>query len=158
MYLHVYSSAILFAPFLSLSAGSLEVCRIHSEHNLCSQFTEGCLQGQWTDNNDRYFQQLLLWSISATSSSFSSSFYFLSLCSTHLFLPPYIFSVYVSVTDVTTTKNLELICNSLNPSSTHTLFGVLDYTSTPGGGKCYNYGCQCNTITYTFVPWLSPIH
>ena len=42
---------------------------------------------------------------------------------------------YCATTDVTTAKNLELVSNIRDPSSTHTLFGVLNYTKTPGGGE-----------------------
>jgi len=36
---------------------------------------------------------------------------------------------------MTTARNLELISNVRDPASTHSLFGVLNYTSTPGGGR-----------------------
>lgn len=37
--------------------------------------------------------------------------------------------------DVMTAKNLELISNARDPASKHSLFGVLNYTSTPGGTR-----------------------
>ena len=38
-------------------------------------------------------------------------------------------------TDVATVKNLELIANTHNPSSGHSLFGVLDHTKTAMGSR-----------------------
>lgn len=36
--------------------------------------------------------------------------------------------------DITTAKNLELLSNSRDPGSLHSLFGVLNHTRTNGGG------------------------
>ena len=46
-------------------------------------------------------------------------------------------SEQTTMIDVATTRNLELICNARNPSSNHSLLGVLNYTKTVLGG---NYG------------------
>lgn len=37
--------------------------------------------------------------------------------------------------DATTARNLELVQNMKDIKSDHTLFGVLNYTKTPGGGE-----------------------
>ena len=44
-----------------------------------------------------------------------------------------------SMIDVTTVKNLELLTNSRDPASCHSLYGILNYTKTTGGGKAH--GC-----------------
>ena len=36
--------------------------------------------------------------------------------------------------DITTAQNLELLSNSRDPGSLHSLFGVLNHTRTNGGG------------------------
>ena len=47
-------------------------------------------------------------------------------------------SEQTTMIDVATTKNLELICNARNPSSNHSLLGVLNYTKTVLGGNDSN--------------------
>lgn len=40
----------------------------------------------------------------------------------------------LSILDVATVKNLELISNMHDPKSSHSLFGILNYTKTQQGG------------------------
>ncbi|CAL1543667.1 unnamed protein product, partial [Lymnaea stagnalis] len=42
---------------------------------------------------------------------------------------------HTTMIDSTTVKNLELLQNSKNPMSQNSLFGILNYTKTPGGGR-----------------------
>ena len=37
--------------------------------------------------------------------------------------------------DMTTVKNLELLSNARDPSSCHSLYGILNYTKTTSGGE-----------------------
>lgn len=37
--------------------------------------------------------------------------------------------------DSTASSNLELVHNARDPRSTHSLYGTLNHTKTPGGGK-----------------------
>ena len=52
--------------------------------------------------------------------------------------------------DVTTAKHLELLSNIRDPTSSHSLFGVLNYTKTPAGGV-YTYCRRCTTNAYMHV-------
>lgn len=47
----------------------------------------------------------------------------------------YITTVCAYIVDVTTVKNLELLTNARDPSSSHSLYGILNYSKTIGGGK-----------------------
>jgi DNA mismatch repair protein MSH4 len=54
--------------------------------------------------------------------------------------------------DVVTAKNLELLGNIRDPASMHSLFGVLNYTKTPGGARLLRSNilqppCDVETIT-----------
>ncbi|XP_059143835.1 mutS protein homolog 4-like, partial [Physella acuta] len=57
-----------------------------------------------------------------------------------IFAPKSLKAVYrgcehTTMIDTTTVRNLELLQNLKNPMSQHTLFGVLNHTKTPGGGR-----------------------
>ncbi|XP_064400656.1 mutS protein homolog 4-like isoform X2 [Halichondria panicea] len=44
-------------------------------------------------------------------------------------------SEHTTMIDVTTVKNLELLTNSLNPRSCHSLYGLINFTKTPCGAR-----------------------
>lgn len=55
--------------------------------------------------------------------------------------------MYCLSVDATTARNLELVHNMKDIKSDHTLFGVLNYTKTSGGGKL----CQRIVFRVSFL-------
>ena len=49
------------------------------------------------------------------------------------------FFCFCLITDVTTVKNLELLTNARDPASSHSLYGILNYTKTVGGGELVHH-------------------